>query len=121
MSAIPPRRCAPALGVLLPAASKRLIELHKALIFVTPRLRQSELGIVERALTIEDLEIGGDASPVARKREVYRVLQVVDSFSLANPHLMIFLISDQGIGDITEGPLDGLLVSNQGLLVLRLS
>src|SRR3984885_10547256 len=32
---------------------------------------------------------------------------------------MRFLISDQGIGHISEGVLNGLLVSNQGLLVLR--
>ena len=52
-------------GSSLPATAQRLIDLHKALIFVTLRLRQSELGIVERALAIEDFQIGGNASPVA--------------------------------------------------------
>ena len=103
----------------LPAAAKRAIELHETLILVATRLRKSEFRGKERPLAVQDFEISGGAALVAHDGEADRLGQVSYGLLLANSHLMKFLISDQGIGHISEGVLNGLLVSDQSLLVLR--
>ena len=47
-----------------------------------------------------------------------RSATVSDGLLLANPDLMVLVISDQRIGNVTERLLDGLLISDQGLRVL---
>src|SRR5882762_9301017 len=104
---------------LLPTAAKRPIELYETLVLVASRRRQSELRSKKRPLTVQHFEISGGTTLVAHDGEADRLLQIFHDLFLANSHLMKFLICDQGIGHISEGVLNGLLVSDQSLLVLR--
>src|SRR6266849_1546331 len=105
----------------LPASAKCLVKLHKALVLIASGLGESKLGVKERSLPIEDLEVGGYASPVAYEGRIDCILQVLDRGFLRDADLMKFLITDQSIGDIAERQLDDLLISNQFLAMLRLS
>lgn len=104
---------------MLPASAERFIELDETLIFIAPNLRERQFGLEERPLPIQHLEIGRNSSLVARNGEADGLLQVCNGNLLENPDLMEFLVANQRIGHITKGLLDGLLVSNQGLLVKR--
>src|SRR5229473_3721532 len=105
----------------LPASTQCLVKLHKALVLVASGLGESKLGDKERSLPIEDLEVGGDSSPVAYEGRADCILEVLDRRLLRHPYLMKFLITDQGIGNIAERQLNDLLVGNQFLAMLRLS
>src|SRR4029077_18033549 len=70
-------------------------------------------------LAVQYLEISGRTALVAHDGEADRLGQITYRLFLANSHLMEFLISDQSIGHISQGVLNGLLVCEQSLLVLR--
>src|SRR6266404_5989855 len=106
--------------LLFPASAERSVKLHQTLILRSARLRERELGGKKRALAIQHFEISRSTSLVAHVGEAHRFLQVCDSVLLAKPDLMEFLITDQRIGDVSEGLLNCLPVSDQRLLVLRL-
>src|ERR1700720_190799 len=106
---------------LAPASTKRLVKLHQALVFVASGLGESKLGAKKRSLPIEDLEVGGDASPIAYEGRADCILEVLDRRLLRNADLVKFLVTDEGIGDIAERQLDDLLISDQFLAMLRLS
>ena len=89
-------------SLLLPAASERLVELHKALLLAAASLGQREVGAVQRALAVENFEISGDAFSVAGKRQVDRVLQVSYGFFFAKTISMMLLVTDQCVGDIAK-------------------
>src|SRR6202789_1865105 len=108
-------------GLLLPASAQCAIKLHEVLVFGAARLGECEFSGKERPLAVQDFEISRGAASVTHDGEANRLRQVSNGLLLANSHLMRFLISDQGIGHISEGVLNGLLVSNQSLLVLRFS
>src|SRR5258708_12918325 len=105
----------------LPTAAKSTVELHETMLLVATRLRQSEFRGKERPLAVEHVEIGGRAALVAQDGEADRLRQVAYGLLLANSHLVQFLISDQCVRHIAESVLNGLLVGNQSLLVLRLA
>lgn len=104
---------------LLPASAKRPVELHQALILLASRLRQSEFRVIERSLAVEYLEISRSAALVAHDGKADRLFQVRDELLLLNSNLMEFLVCDQRIGHISEGALNGLLIRDECLLVLR--
>jgi len=106
-------------NLLLPASAKRPIKLHETLIFIPSSLRQSEFRGEQRPLAVQHFEISGGAALVAHVGEADRLIQVCYELLLLNSHLMEFLVCDQGIGYISEGALNGLLVDEQSLLVLR--
>src|SRR5271168_3763194 len=103
--------------LLLPTAAKCSVELHETLILGASCVRQSKFCVKERPLAVQHFEISGGAASVAQDGEADRLRQVSYGLLLANSHLTEFLISDQAIGHISEGVLDGLLVRNQSLLV----
>src|ERR1700726_4217705 len=107
--------------LLPPAAAQRLVKLHYALELVAAVLRQSELGAEERALVVEDFQVGGDAAAVALERCGDRIAEILDGVFLRFADFVILLIPDQSVRDVPEGQLDGLLVSDQRLSLLRLS
>src|SRR6266481_3655040 len=106
-------------GNLLPASAQRPVKLHETLIFVPSRLRQSEFSSEERPLAVQNFEISGGTSLVAHDGKANRLFQICHELLLANSHLMEFLVCDQGVRYISEGALNGLLVGEQSLLVLR--
>jgi hypothetical protein len=61
---------------LLPASAKRLVELHKTLVLVAAVLRQGQLGAEERALVVENFQIGGDAAAVLLERCADRIAEI---------------------------------------------
>jgi len=64
----------------------------------------------QRPLAVQHFEISGGAALVAHDGEADRLIQVCYELLLLNSHLMEFLVGDQGIGYISEGALNGLLV-----------
>ena len=104
---------------LLPTTAKRPIELYETLVLVAPRRCQSEFRCKERPLAVQHFEISSRTTLVAHDGEADRLLQIFHELLLANSHLVKFLIADQGIGHISKGVLNCLLVSNQSLRVLR--
>jgi hypothetical protein len=106
-------------NLLLPTPAKCLIKLHETLIFIPSSLRQSEFRGKQRPLAVQHFQISGGTALVAHVGEADRLVQVCYELLLLNSHLMEFLVSDQGIGYISEGALNGLLVGQQSLLVLR--
>jgi hypothetical protein len=106
--------------LLLPASAKRLVKLNKTLELVAVVLGQSELGAEQRALIVEDLEIGGDTATVALERCANRIAEILDRVFLRYTDFIIFLISDQSIRDVPERPLNDLFVGDQKLSLLRL-
>ena len=110
------------LGLLLPpAAAEGFVQLHKALELVAAVLRQGQLGVEQRPLVVEDLEVGGDAAAVALERCAYRIAEILKGVFLRFADFVILLITDQSVRDVPEGQLDGLFVSDQILSLLRLS
>jgi hypothetical protein len=59
--------------------------------------------------------------PITHDGQAHRLLQVRDGILRANAYLVELLIADQRIGDFSERTLNGLLVDDESLLVLRLS
>ena len=51
--------------LLLPAAAEGPIQLHQALVLAAPRLRQSQLSIEKRSLSVQDFEIGRRTASIA--------------------------------------------------------
>lgn len=116
-----PGNCATILLLLLPAAAECAIELHKALVFVTPGLCQRQLRGVERALSIQHFEIVCRATLVSIDGEADGLLQISDRVLLAKSHLMELLITNQRIGNISKRMLNRLPVSDECLLMRRFS
>ncbi len=104
----------------LPASTECLIKLHQALVLVASRLGKSKLGTKQRSLPIEDLEIGGDTSTIAHQGRVDGILQIFNCCLLRDADFMNLLITDQCIGDIAKRQLNGLLICDQFLPMLRL-
>src|SRR5260370_24201586 len=101
-----------------PSPAQSLVQLYKALIFVATILGQRKFGVKQRTLRVEDLEIRGDTATVALQRSVHRFLKVMDRDLLRHAYAVKFVISDQRIGDITEGSLDRFFVGDQVLPLL---
>ena len=105
--------------LLLPAAAKCAVKLHETLILCAAGLREHEFRGKERPLPIQDFEIRSGTSSVAHDRQTHGLLQVRHGLLLANPDLMVFLVTNQRIGYVPERVLNRLPVRNQGLLMLR--
>src|SRR5690349_8455566 len=103
---------------LLPAAAEGLIELHKALVFVIARLRQTQFSTEQGPLAIEDVEISRRAASITHQRNADRLLKVLHGLLLPLAGAMVFLIANQGVRNIAERPLDRLLIADQGLPIL---
>ena len=104
---------------LFPATTQRLIELHKALVFVVSCLRQGKFGTEQGPLAIKNIEISCCAASIAHKRYVDRFLQIFYRLFLALADHVVFVIANQRIRDIAECVLNGLLVTNQSLPLFR--
>ncbi len=100
---------------LFPTTTQRFIELDKALVFVVSCLRQGEFGIEKRPLAIKDLEIIRRAASIAHERHVDRFLKILNRLFLALADSVVFVIANQGVRNIAERALNGLLVADQGL------
>ncbi len=55
--------------LLQPAATQKPVGLDKTLIFVAECLSEGEFGRLERALSVEDFEVGGGAALIAHVGE----------------------------------------------------
>src|SRR3974377_84702 len=103
---------------LLPASAEGPIKLYQALVLPAPPLRESQFSIEERSLTVQDFKIGRRTTSIAHFRETNGLLQIGDRILLTKPYFMEFLITNQGVGHLTEGTLNGLLKRKQRLLIL---
>src|SRR5258707_15725744 len=101
---------------LLPTAAKRPIELYETLVLVASRLCQSEFRCKEGPLAVQHFEISSGTTLVAHDGEADRLLQIFHELVLADSHLMEFLISDQGLGHISESVLNGLVARDQTMV-----
>lgn len=106
--------------LLPPAAAEGLIKLDQALKLVSSVLRQGELRAEQRALIIEYLQERGDPSAIAFEGSGDRVAEILHRDLLRQADLVILLVGNQGVGNILERALDGLLVRDQRLTLLRL-
>ena len=104
---------------MLPASAEGAVELDETLVFGAASLSQSELGGKKRTLAVEDFEERGGTARVAHVGEADGFLQVGDGLFLAHANLVEFLVADEGVGNVAEGVLNGLLVGEQSLLMLR--
>src|SRR5260370_4312933 len=77
-------------------------------------------GGITTFLVVEDFQEGGDASAVALEGCADRIAEVLDGVLLRHADFVIFLISDQSVGNVPEGQLDGLFVGDQFLSLLGL-
>src|SRR6266436_3376369 len=89
--------------LLPPAAAEGLIKLHNALEFVTAVLREGKLSAEQRALVVEDFQVGRDATAVAFQRCSNRIAEILHRVFLRFTDFVILLISDQSIRDVSEG------------------
>ncbi len=104
----------------LPASAECPVKLHQTLILVSARLGERQLLGIQRSLAIQHFKIGRRTAFVAHVRQADRLLQIRDAILQAQSHLMQLLIADERIGDVAESSLNGLPVSDQGLLVLAI-
>src|SRR6516225_462 len=105
--------------LVLPAAAEGAIEADEALVFGALSLSERELGVEERALTIENFEVGGGAAAITHVREPDGFRQIGDGVLLANANLMKLLVVDERIGNVSKSQLDSLAVAEKRLAVLR--
>ena len=104
--------------MVLPAAAEGAIEADEALVFGALSLSERELGVEERALTIENFEVGGGAAAITHVREPDGFRQIGDGVLLANANLMKLLVVDERIGNVSKSQLDCLAVTEKRLAVL---
>src|SRR6516225_11902731 len=105
--------------LVLPAAAEGAIEADEALVFGALGLSERELGVEERALPIENFEVGGSAAAITHVREPDGFRQIGDGVLLANANLMKLLVVDERIGNVSKSQLDSLAVAEKRLAVLR--
>src|SRR4029077_5947050 len=103
------------IGLLLPAAAERAIDLDERLELPELGLCQRELRRKEPGFAIEDLEVAGRASPVAQVRQPGRVFRGTRQLLLLEPDLVALAIADERVGDLAKRLLHGALVDERGL------
>src|SRR5262249_43106620 len=89
-------------------------------VFVAAGRGQCQFGRIERALSVQDFEVGRGSTLVTKRGDAHGLLKVGYRVLLAHPDLMELFVADQGVGDVAESTLDGLPVGDERLLVLRL-
>src|SRR5581483_3904602 len=99
--------------MLLPTSAKRLIELHDCQLLHQPNLRQIKLRLEEVAIRIQCIELGIYSSPITEVCQPQTVLQRGHECCLLFAPFPNALVCNQSIGDLGEGGLNRLLVSNQ--------
>ena len=94
----------------MPAAAEGAIQADEALVFGALSLGECKLGVEERALAVEDFEVGGSAAAIAHVGEADGFLQIGDRVLLAKANLMKLFVVDERIGNVSKSQLDGLAV-----------
>jgi len=103
---------------ILPAAAEGLIELDHGEELVELGLRKIEARGEVIGFVGEDLEVAGGASVIADVGEARGVFGGVGEFFLLSAKFLIFLISDEGVSDVTEGQLNGLPIDGDEFVTL---
>src|SRR5207245_3774802 len=107
-------------GGRLPPPTQGVVQLHQREELVQLRLRQPELGRERPRVAIEDLEIARGAAPVALLRQREGIPRRVGKELLLLAELAVLAVRNERVGDLAERLLDGLLVHDERLLLLRL-
>src|SRR5262249_36642456 len=105
---------------LLPAAAKRLVELHEGCQHVPLRLHELLFSQQPLAFGIENLEVAADSSCVTHGGEPALIPQCVRKNSLAGGVLPGLLVTDERVGNVAESAMDDVLIVEQELLALGL-
>ena len=106
--------------LLLPAAAERFVDLHQGEQFVEPSLREAEFGGQVVGFVGEHFEVIRGAGLVTLSGKLRRILGGVSQEFLLRAEFLIFLIGDQGVGNVAKRALNRLLVGQDGFLLLRL-
>src|SRR5688572_671676 len=115
------RRCVRLLaGLLRPAAAERLVHADQRDELVAARAGLAELGVEQRALRVEHLEVRGHAAAVAQLRELEHLALGLDARALVGAAQARLAQVHQGVLDLAEREQDGALVGVERLALLRL-
>ena len=102
----------------MPAAAEGLIELDHGEEFVELSLREIEARGEVVGFVGEDFEVAGGAAVVTDIGEARGVFGGLGEFFLLSAKLLIFLIADEGVGDVAEGQLNGLPIHGDEFVTL---
>jgi len=106
--------------LLLPAAAEGLIELNKGEEFVSLCLRKIEFCGEVVGLVGENLEVAGYTTLIANVGKPRGTLGGGSEKFLLLSKFPEFAITDERVGNVAEGLLDGLLIGKNGYLLLGL-
>src|SRR5438105_3406927 len=102
-----------------PPSTEGVVQLHQREKLVQLRLRQTELGREGPRVAVQDFEIARRPSPVALVRQSKGIPRRNGQKLLLLAEFAVLAVPDQRIGDLAERLLDGLLVHDQRLFLLR--
>ena len=105
---------------MLPSSAQGLVEFHEGQSFVKLGLYKAQFGGEIVRVVGEDLKIAGNTTAVAHVREARRVLCGSNQEFLLLTKLLGSAVRNQGIRNLAESPLDGLLIAEEELLLLSL-
>src|SRR6266478_7339525 len=110
------RRC----WLLLPAAAECLIELNESEEFVGLGLSKIEFGGEVVGFVGENFKVAGHSTFIANVGKACGVFGRGGEKILLFAKFQVFTISDQSVGNVAEGLLDGLLIGEESFLLLGL-
>jgi len=102
-------------ALLIPAAAERAIDLHEREPLVQSRLRETELCREQARLAVEHFEIARRAALIPSRGQTLRIVCRTEQELLLLPEFAALAIGDQGVRDVTERLLDGLLIHQHHL------
>ena len=112
------KKKAVAVGLLLPPSAQTLIELHQGQQLVLLCLDQVKFGRKIIRFIGEHLEIASDSTAVPHVGQPRRILRGVHEQLFLFTKLLCLAVGDQGVGNVAEGALNGLLIKEHCFLML---
>ena len=103
-----------------PTPAETLVELNRRQKLIQLRRDQVELGGKIVGFIGEHFEIACHATAVSHMRQPGGILRRIHQQLLLFTKLLSLALGDQGVGDITKGALDRLLIKEHGFLLLGL-
>ena len=108
------------MGLLLPAAAERLIDLHQGEEFVEACLRETQFSGEVVRFVGEDFQIIRGAGLVALAGKLRGVFRGMRQQFLLRAEFLVLLIGDERVGDVAKRALNRLLLGKQRFLLPRL-
>src|ERR1700730_5216897 len=110
-------RSLPQWVLLSPAAAQGAVELHDGYGFALLGVHQIEFRGIKTGVRGEHLEVSGGAALISKTREPGGVLCSCDELFLFFAVHALFVMRDQGVGNVAESGSDGLLVVENHLFL----